>query len=93
MIPIQNLLNRIRWDKKFAASDFSVGYFDRVANEIIRVPFTTLRMNPENHNQLQLTDEEGVVHSIPLHRIREVLRNGKLIWRRDASTPTSHEAS
>jgi uncharacterized protein (UPF0248 family) len=27
----------------------------------------------------------GITRTIPLHRIREVYRNGKLIWHRDAS--------
>jgi uncharacterized protein (UPF0248 family) len=30
-------------------------------------------------------DEEGVYQRIPLHRVREVYRNGALIWQRPGS--------
>jgi hypothetical protein len=29
-----------------------------------------------------LVDEAGAAHSIPLHRVREVWRDGSLIWQR-----------
>ena len=30
MIPIQELLSRIRWDESFGKGDFEIGYYDRV---------------------------------------------------------------
>jgi hypothetical protein len=33
---------------------------------------------------LELLDEGGVVRRIPFHRIREVYRDGELIWHRPA---------
>jgi len=30
MIPIQELLNRIKWDKSFGAGRFEITYYDRV---------------------------------------------------------------
>jgi uncharacterized protein (UPF0248 family) len=32
----------------------------------------------------QLVDEEGRQVSVPFHRVREVYRNGRLIWKRHA---------
>jgi uncharacterized protein (UPF0248 family) len=29
MIPIRELLDRIRWDPEFAKSEFAIGYYDR----------------------------------------------------------------
>ena len=37
MIPIHELLNRIRWDPEFAKGDFELGYHDRTENGIIMV--------------------------------------------------------
>ena len=37
MIPIQELLNRIRWDPEFAKGNFELGYYDRTENRIILV--------------------------------------------------------
>jgi len=93
MIPIQHLLNRICWDQKFTAGDFSIGHFDRVANAIICAPFSQLQVDPDNHAQLQLTDKEGATRTLPLHRVREVLRDGELIWQRDAGANSGYDAN
>lgn len=82
MIPIHELLNRIRWDSAFAAAEFSVGYYDRLAARIIVVPFSALDFPSDDHFDFTLIDEEGALHTIPLHRIRQVFRNGELIWER-----------
>ncbi|WP_455235291.1 DUF504 domain-containing protein [Thiogranum longum] len=83
MKPIQELLNRIRWDKTFAQGDFIIGYYDRVEDRIIRVPLREIFFEPDDHFSFDLIDEEGEVHSIPLHRIKEVFKNGELIWHRE----------
>lgn len=82
MIPIQDLLNRIRWDPEFGKSRFEIGYYDRVLKTIIRVPFNTLQFEPGDHFSFDLTDALGEVHSIPYHRVHEVYRDGHLIWNR-----------
>ena len=82
MIPIHELLNRIRWDSDYGAARFAVGYYDRVAEGIIVVPFSALEFASGDHFGFTLVDEEGAVHTIPLHRIRQVFKNGVLIWER-----------
>jgi len=83
MKAIQELLNRIRWDKEYAKADFTVGYYDRIENKIVLVPFRELYFDDEDRFGFQILDDEGVVHSIPLHRVKELYKNGKLIWHRD----------
>ena len=34
-------------------------------------------------NNPVLIDEDGVVRSMPMHRVREVFRDGELIWKRE----------
>ena len=82
MIPIHELLNKIRWDQAFGAADFSVGYYDRIAATILVVPFSSLNFSTHDHFEFTLVDDEGAVHTIPFHRIRQVFRNGELIWER-----------
>ena len=60
MMPVQDLLHRIRWDPQFGKGEFEIGYDDRVAGRVVRVPFW---------------------------RVREVWRDGKLIWRRPPKEP------
>ncbi len=51
---------------------------------IIKVPLKELLFDKEDHFDFELIDDMGETHTIPLHRIREVYRDGKLIWHREA---------
>lgn len=82
MEPIQDLLNRIRWDPEFGFASFVIGYYDRVSDTIVKIPFERIEFEPSDHFSFEAVGEDGVVHSIPLHRVREVYRNGQLIWHR-----------
>jgi uncharacterized protein (UPF0248 family) len=83
MMPIQELLSRIRWDEAFGQADFVIGYYDRLEERIIRVPLRELYFEPDDHFAFDLIDYQGALHSIPLHRIKEVYRDGELIWHRE----------
>lgn len=82
MIPIHELLNRIRWDREFGKAKFVISYYDRHSGENLRVPFTDLLFSEGDQFGFTLVDEEGAVHHIPYHRVREVFRDGELIWHR-----------
>ena len=83
MITIRALLSRIRWDREYGRGEFTVGYYDRLAERIILVPLVQVRFDPDDRFSFQLTDEAGEPLSIPLHRVCEVYRNGELIWHRE----------
>lgn len=82
MIPIQELLNRIRWDREFGKGHFEIGYDDHVGQKIIRIPFKEMIFGEGNHFSFRLQTAEGEVITIPFHRIREVYKDGHLIWHR-----------
>lgn len=82
MIPIQDLLHRIRWDPEFGRAAFVVGYFDRVKREIVRVPLGRVQIEDADRFSFTAVEPDGSVHDVPLHRIREVYRDGELIWQR-----------
>lgn len=83
MIPIQDLLNRIRWDPSYGAGRFTIGYYDRIERRIVRVPLENIDIEPGNHFSFTATQTDGTVHEVPFHRVREVQRNGELIWQRE----------
>lgn len=83
MIPIQDLLHRIRWDAEFGKGQFVIGYYDRIARRIVRVPFRNIRADSADHFAFSAADADGFVHDVPLHRVREVWRDGMLIWHRE----------
>ena len=82
MITIRELLNRIRWDPEFGRGEFAIGYFDRVAGQVIRVSLSEVRFDADDHFSFVLHDDAGEPLSIPLHRVCEVYRNRGIIWQR-----------
>lgn len=81
-MPIRQLLNRIRWDAEFGRSDFRIGYYDRMEDKIVVVPTRQVRFCPGDHFSIEVLDGDGEPRMVPLHRIREVYRNGVLVWAR-----------
>ena len=82
MVPIHELLSRIRWDPDFGRGEFAIGYYDRVADSIIRVPLQQVFFDREDRFACQIVDDEGEAHMVPFHRIRQVFKDGTLIWQR-----------
>ena len=82
--PIHELLSRIRWDPQYATGEFELGYFDRRERIIQRVALAGVSFPADAHHAFLLRDETGRLRRIPLHRVREVYRNGQLIWQRPA---------
>lgn len=83
MQPIQELLNRIRWDTEFSKGNFEIGFFDHLAHQIIRLPLQQITFEPDDHFFFQFVDSDGEKHNVPLHRIRVVYRDGVCIWQRE----------
>ena len=86
MIPIHELLNRIRWDAEFGKGSFELGYYDRTENRVITVPFQTVTFPSNNSETFQITDSEGQIHRVPFHRVREVYKDSQRIWHRSATS-------
>ncbi len=82
MIPIQDLLHRIRWDPAFGHGHFELAYWDRVDRREVRAPFDRDAFPGGEHFFFTAVTPDGGVHTIPLHRIRRVYRDGTLIWHR-----------
>ena len=83
MIPMRELLSRIRRDKDFGQSEFIIGYYDKVEDAIIRLPLREILVRPDDHFAFDIIDQEGVLQSIPVHWIRAVYKDGELIWHRE----------
>lgn len=84
MIPFHELLSRIRWDREFGQGRFEIGYFDRREASLHRVALREVVFPTENRRVFEVTDDSGRVRRIPFHRVREVSRDGEVIWRRPA---------
>ncbi len=85
MIPIHELLYRIRWDQEFAKGNFQLGYYDRAEERIILVPLKQVTFPEDSPRSFQLVDPEGQVYRIPFHRVRAVYRDSQCIWHRGSA--------
>jgi uncharacterized protein (UPF0248 family) len=82
VLPIHRLLSRIRWDRRFGAAKFALGYFDRIERRVVVVPFDSVRLPPDAPGVFEIVDATGELHRVPMHRVRQVYRDGRLIWER-----------
>ena len=83
MVPLHELLARIRWDEGFAAAHFEIAYLDHVEKRLIRIDLGEMRPDPESHSMFCILDRDGDLLSVPYHRVKQVFRNGELIWQRE----------
>lgn len=90
MIPIQELLSRMRWDPAFKHAEIVVGYYDRVDKRIVRVSLARIEFARDGHSSFEAIAPDGSVHAVPYHRVREVYRDGELIWHRPAPPLPHH---
>ena len=88
MLTIQGLQNRIIWDKNFGQGSFKISYYDRVGDKIIKIPLPQVIFIPGDHFSFRIFGPDGEECSIPFHRVREVYKNGELIWQRHVDKKT-----
>jgi uncharacterized protein (UPF0248 family) len=82
MIPILELLNKIKWDKREIPSGYKIGYLDKIQNKIIFIEYEKMSFEDGNKFNFSCRDDEGNLHEIPFHRIRQVKNKDKIIWER-----------
>lgn len=83
MTSIRELLSRIQWDKEFGKGDFVIGYYDRLEDTIIKVALEEIIFEGGNHHSFKTLNSDGIMQTIPFHRVKEVYKNNQLIWHRD----------
>ena len=79
MVTAKELLSRIKWDKNLKPEEYFIFYIDRVANKLAVIKYSDILKIDGSFMVLDKYPEEVY---IPLHRIREIRRDGKLVWRR-----------
>jgi uncharacterized protein (UPF0248 family) len=74
-----DILNKIKWDKSENPKETFVFYFDRIKNQLLKIPFESIK---EIGKSFIMIEKDGEEVEIPIHRIKEIRRNSKLIWSR-----------
>jgi uncharacterized protein (UPF0248 family) len=65
-----------------SGSRFEIAYADHVAHCLERVSMARVRFDPDEPFGFEAVAPDGAEHFIPFHRVREVYRDGTLIWSR-----------
>ncbi|MEK6983676.1 MAG: DUF504 domain-containing protein [Nanoarchaeota archaeon] len=78
MIPINDLLNKIKWDKREKPEQYSLLYYDRILNKLIEIPYTKIK-RIEGRFMILDNEEES---NVPLHRIKRATKNDIVVWER-----------
>ena len=79
MITIKGFLNKIKYDKRLKAENFSIYYLDRVNDDLIEIKYDDIKRLEGNFMVLEKDNHEV---EIPLHRIRAVKEKDKVVWKR-----------
>jgi len=79
MLPIKDLINKIKWDKRENPQEYTVHYFDRVLNKLISIPYKKIK----RLEGLFMIIDNGEETNIPLHRIKKVTKNYVVVWERN----------
>ena len=77
MQTIKDLINKIKWDKRENPEDYSLIYIDLGKKK--ELAYTDIKRLEGNFMIIERGGEET---EIPLHRIREVKKKGKIVWKR-----------
>lgn len=85
MQPIHELLSRIRWDEAFGKGDFQIAYVERGQAALERVSLENIEFEKGNSFSFTALCGDKLYHDIPFHRVREVYKDGELIWKRPES--------
>lgn len=75
------LLERIRRGRESGRGEFTIGDPDRVARAIVRVPLARVGSATAGRTRFIAVAPDGPAHDAPLHRIREIRRDGELLRR------------
>lgn len=81
MQPIRSLLNKIKWDPNLNPDEYSIFYLDRIRKVLIEIEYNDIK---KIENEFMILEKDDEVN-IPLHRIRKVKRNKKLVWERKSN--------
>jgi len=75
----KEILNKLKWDKSAEPEKCSVLYTDRISQGLKTIPFQKIKKIEGNFFEIK---EGGKTSEIPVHRIREIRKESRLIWRR-----------
>lgn len=78
MQTIKSFINKIKWDKRENPEDYALFYYDRILDRLVELPYGKI-LKLEGNFMIIDNEEES---NIPLHRVKKVMKQGKVVWER-----------
>lgn len=78
MLTAKQMLDKIKWSNKFKPEEITLSYFDRILNKNIKINYGEVKIE----DNFIILEKENKISEIPLHRLREIRKNGIVIWKR-----------
>jgi uncharacterized protein (UPF0248 family) len=72
----KEVLSRITYDSNLNKLDYSIVYVDRISG-LKEIRFVDIEIDGDFFNTF---DDEGELHQIPMHRIRQIKKAGAIVW-------------
>ena len=79
MITIRQLMDKIEWDNREDPYDYTFYYYDRIEKKLLAFAWSEIVKKDGLFVEVKIGE---IISPIPLHRIKEVLKKGKLVWSR-----------
>jgi len=80
MIPVNELLNKIKYDKSENPEEYEIYYYDRKLDSNLIFKLNNI-MQMDGHFVIIIKSNHEV--ALPLNRIKEVRRQNQIIWKRE----------
>jgi len=84
MLPIKDLLDKIKWDKREDPEVYILVYID--LGERRELPYIAIKRVEGSFMIVEQDDKEA---EIPMHRVRQVKKAGVIMWERKAGSAHS----
>ena len=75
----KEILNKIKWDISAEPEEYFVFFIDRISQKLSKIRYEEIKKIEGNFFVIEKNSREA---EIPIHRIREIRKGDKLIWRR-----------
>ena len=75
--PLKELLTKLRWDPKEKPEEYTIAFID--LGKLREVPYKALK---RIEGTFLILDLKGKETEVPMHRVRKVKRNKKVVWER-----------
>ena len=79
MITIRQLIDKIEWDTRENPDDYNFYYYDRIEKKLLAFAWCEIIKKQDQFLEVQIGADTSM---IPMHRIKEVRKKGKLVWSR-----------